>query len=102
MTSVVDVHKRNGKRKYFDVYIGRAVNGTEFNKDSVWCKPKSFLNQERNWREIYEDHVRNNLMDRIEELRGKKLGCWCINTDKIEPVKCHGQILLKLLREKNR
>lgn len=35
----------------------------------------------------------------LDELRGKTLGCWCINTDKETPVKCHGQVLLKLLNE---
>ncbi len=38
----------------------------------------------------------------LEELRGKRLGCWCIEsngeTDKLsEPLQCHGQVLLELL-----
>jgi len=36
----------------------------------------------------------------LDELEGKILGCWCITTNKLEPLKCHGQILMKLLREK--
>ena len=46
---------------------------------------------------LYEDYIRNTpeLYDNIDELEGKELGCWC------ESGKCHGDILIKLLKEKS-
>jgi hypothetical protein len=43
----------------------------------------------------YEEYIRANkdLFDSINELKGKKLGCWCY------PEKCHGDILVKLFKE---
>lgn len=35
------------------------------------------------------------LMNDLEELRGKRLGCWC------SPKPCHGGILIDLLKEKD-
>jgi hypothetical protein len=41
---------------------------------------------------LYEEHVKNSsLVNDLEELRGKELGCWC------KPNRCHGDILVKLL-----
>jgi len=36
----------------------------------------------------------------LDELIGEILACWCVNTRDILPLKCHAQILMKLLREK--
>lgn len=44
---------------------------------------------------LYEQHVRDNLIDDIEELRGKTLGCWC------KPDRCHGDVLVKILNEQS-
>ena len=46
--------------------------------------------------ERYEEYIRNNkeLMDSLPELKDKILGCWC------KPKSCHGDILIKLLKEK--
>jgi len=43
----------------------------------------------------YEEHVRSSsfLMASLDELRGKILGCYCA------PLPCHGDVLVKLLRE---
>ena len=45
--------------------------------------------------ELYEDKVRNTpeLLEAIEELEGKELGCWC------KPGPCHGDILIKIFNE---
>jgi len=45
--------------------------------------------------ELYEEYIRNTLelYDRLEELEGKELGCWC------KPEGCHGDVLIKLLEE---
>lgn len=43
----------------------------------------------------YEKHVRArpDLMASLDELRGKRLGCWC------KPGPCHGDVLVRLLSE---
>lgn len=44
--------------------------------------------------DLYEKYIRSSkLIDEIDELRGKTLGCWC------KPNKCHGDILIKILNE---
>lgn len=44
--------------------------------------------------ELYEKHVRDKLYDDLDELDGKILGCWC------KPERCHGDILVKMLKAK--
>ena len=98
-TKVVDVHRKGGIRPHFDVYIGRRVRNTEFTNDSKWHNP--FLPLEKYEKYILEKIKQDPEFWDLEDLRGRTLGCWCINTDKETPLKCHGQILLKLIREKN-
>jgi len=81
------------------VYIGRNmsfyVKGTT---QSKWSNPFSVKKFGRDkCLKLYEDYLRNNdkLINSLEELRGKELGCWC------SPEKCHGDILLQLLDELN-
>lgn len=94
MSMVVDIHMKNGKRPHFDVYIGRRIQyHKEFTEDSKWRNRSRTL-------QAYETWVRQYLWDDLDELDGKVLGCWCITTDKTTPRVCHGQILMKLLREK--
>ena len=95
MSSVVDVHKKKGKRPHYDVYIGRAVRYTGFIIDSKWSNP-SFFNKDL---EFYERFIRKNFYNDLHELQGKVLGCWCVTTDELEPLVCHGQVLMKLVRE---
>ena len=106
-TSVVDIHKVKGKRPQFDVYIGRRIrHHNEATRDlrewwygdSKWCNPYLSLPE-------YEKLMRKRIKIapdywNLEELRGKILGDWCITTDKLEPLVCHGQVLMKLLMEK--
>lgn len=42
---------------------------------------------------LYKIYVLNNeeLMNSIEELKGKTLGCWC------KPNRCHGDVLIEIL-----
>lgn len=95
MSMVVDLHKKNGERPEFDVYIGRRVRWhEEFTSDSDWANTKSSL-------EYYEEWVRIYMWDRLPELRGKVLGCWCVTTDKHFPLVCHGQILMRLVKERS-
>ena len=45
--------------------------------------------------EKYREHIRQeaDLIERITELRGRVLGCWC------HPEPCHGGVLIELLNE---
>jgi len=99
-TTVVNINIVKGKRPHFDIYIGRITNRAKIKLPiSKWNNPypikkyglkKSF--------ELYEKHIRNNpkLWNSLHELEGRVLGCWCA------PRPCHGDILLKLLKEKNK
>lgn len=108
-TQIVDIHKINGKRLEFDIYIGRAVRYTEFTKNSIWYNPylaKDYdLDNIQDCLRDYEVYIREKITKdpiqyNLKELVGKKLGCWCLNTDSFEePLRCHGQILLKLIKE---
>ena len=95
MSEVVDVHKKKGITPDYDIYIGRKVRWVDWTYDSKWGN--NFYAD----LEAYERHIRFYLWDELDQLEGQRLGCWCINTKKLTPVKCHGQILMKLLREKN-
>jgi hypothetical protein len=98
-TRIINIHKINGKRPEFDVYIGRSVGNTEFTKSSKWHKNRGMS------LEKYEPNIRRKIKKNpkyydLNEIRGQRIGCWCITTDKLEPLVCHGQILMKLLKEK--
>lgn len=75
----------------YDVYIGRPskwmnpfVKGTDGSRSEVIQK--------------FEQYIRSKpeLLAQIEELRGKRLGCYCA------PKACHGDVLVRLLEEKDR
>ena len=87
--SVVNIRMKNGKRPYYDIYIGRKTRNTEFIKDSKWHNPRLTL-------EEYELYIRNAIEEtpeyfNLDELKGKILGCWC------KPKKCHGDVLLHMI-----
>ena len=78
-----------------NIYIGRNmtfyVKGTS---KSIWANPYSVKKYGlENCLDLYEKYIRDNLYDKLPELRDKTLGCWC------KPNKCHRDILLKLLDE---
>ncbi|HUQ90770.1 MAG TPA: DUF4326 domain-containing protein [Bryobacteraceae bacterium] len=84
------------KREKYDVYIGRAVPRSGL-KASVWANP--FV--------IGKDGTRGEciakfraslllnpeLLQKLPELKGKVLGCWCA------PEACHGDVLSELANE---
>lgn len=77
------------------VYIGRNMDFyVKGARKSVWANPFSVKKYGREGclRE-YERYIRGSpeLMARLEELRGKELGCWC------KPEECHGDVLVRLL-----
>ena len=84
MTRVVNIKKYNGDY----VYIGRGSKwgnpyliGKDGTRDEVIIK--------------YEQYIRGKpeLLADLPKLVGETLGCYC------HPKKCHGDILVKLLRE---
>lgn len=103
-TRVVDIHRKNGKTPYFDIYIGRAeprAADKRAHKRSKWAC--DFRKEE--YGELvfvkYKHHVVNTpeLINAIEELRGMVLGCWCVDSDNYDNIVCHGQVLIKILDE---
>lgn len=108
-TKVVNVKKKflqqNGFKDFEDwasdknnIYIGRNMNfyvpGTNASK---WANPFTVKKYGvEQCTEMYKNYILTNkeLMDSLDELRGKTLGCWC------HPDKCHGDILIQLMKEK--
>lgn len=90
MTKLVNIRKEK-----CDVYIGRG---------SKWGNPFTHITNKKTLAEHvvasrkeaidnYRDYLLNNteLLNSLEELRGKTLGCFC------KPKSCHGDIILELL-----
>ena len=91
MTTVVNLRKEP-----YDIYIGRG---------SPWGNPYSHLSYgkakfETRTRDEAIDKYKEwiltqpELLSRLEELRGKRLGCYC------SPLRCHGHVLVELLNER--
>lgn len=85
------------------VYIGRKTPWTIFDEDSPWHNPykvdrkgKKMGGTREEVLEKYRNHIlsRPDLIERLPELVGKRLGCWCA------PLPCHGNVLIELLTER--
>lgn len=85
------------RKEDYDIYIGRP---------SEWGNPYTHIKDKKTSAEfivstrdeavyMYKAWVQSqpHLMSKLKELKGKKLGCWCY------PKKCHGEVLIELLRE---
>ena len=81
------------KRSDYDVYIGRGPD-PKTGLFGIWGNPfrtghdgdrADVIRKHREWL-----IGRADLMERIGELRGKVLGCWCA------PLRCHGDTLAEL------
>jgi len=73
------------RRQSYDVYIGRPGfwgNPFEIGRDGdrKWCVQA--------YREMLLRDQR--LMEKVKELKGKVLGCWCA------PLDCHGDVLAEI------
>jgi len=75
----------------YDIYIGRPSKwgnpyriGVDGTREEVIEKYKVFI---RN---------RPDLLGSLEELRGKRLGCFCA------PLACHGDVLVEILEEREK
>ena len=74
-----------------NVYIGRACHYVSVGA-SEWSNPYTVKKYGREeCIEMYREYVIKEKGDRIKELKGKVLGCWC------KPEKCHGDVLIELL-----
>jgi hypothetical protein len=81
----------NRYKEEFDVYIGRDARIG----DPKWGNPfKNPLEPIHEKLEKYEQYIRDNMWDQLDELKDKRLGCTC------KPKPCHGDILVKLVNEK--
>lgn len=84
------------KREKYDVYIGRAVSRSGL-KASLWANP--FVIGKDGTREECIAKFRASLLlnpellQKLPELKGKVLGCWCA------PEACHGDVLSELANE---
>jgi len=83
MTRVVNIRKEK-----YDIYIGRP---------SKWGNP-FVIGKDGTREEViekYREYILQSpeLLNSLEELRGKTLGCFC------KPFGCHGDVLVELLGE---
>jgi len=77
------------RREPYDVYIGRAVPRLGL-PQSKWANPFR-IGRDGTREECIEKYRayllgRSDLLEDLEELRGKVLGCWC------KPEACHGDV----------
>jgi hypothetical protein len=97
MATVVHLKRQNGEIvQDCDIYIGRTCNmGGWKLSQSKWHNPYTVGNLRKSNPgmddneirrlsiTLYEQHIRGSLlMNDIEELRGKRLGCWCSPLDR--------------------
>ena len=91
------------KKQPYDVYIGRPSKwGNPFShKENTIAKYK--VNTREDAIESYFKWINEGegmyLLNDLEELRNNTLGCWCgsFTIEDNDNLKCHGQILLRLL-----
>lgn len=97
MTTVVNV-----KYHEYDVYIGRSNS----KQKSIWGNPFSHLENStaafkvKTKKEAVDKYkqwilTQPMLLEQLETLRNKRLGCWCV--DKNGKGICHGRVLIELL-----
>lgn len=113
MTTVINIRKKYLKQLgYADlqqwlkdpnhVYIGRDMTHyVPGAKASKWANPFTIKKYGIDkCLEMYHQYLLNNpqLLSSLNELRGKVLGCWCVEPDNY---KCHGLILKKLIDDSN-
>lgn len=88
------------KKEIYDVYIGRPSKwGNPFThiKDGKTLA-KYIVNTREEAVEAYREWIINGegkyLLDYLDDLKDKTLGCWC------KPHACHGDILVELVNKK--
>jgi hypothetical protein len=119
MATVVRLWRCQGVvRQDCDVYIGRACyQGGWRLPASPWANPYTVqaCGSPEEAVARYEAYIRQSpLLAHIEELRGKRLGCWCKCNSVLYsthtpgghrcqcgPHPCHGDVLVRLLEERH-
>ena len=107
MVSVINVRGKNKDELEADpgfVYVGRAVQWTKW-KRSFWGNPftvrqhghEAAVRLFEHW--LYETEAGRLRLDRLHELRGKTLGCWCVDwSGEGEPKRpCHAVVLARIV-----
>jgi hypothetical protein len=96
-----------------NVYIGRGrivfIDGKRYPpQDSIWANPFK-VGKDGTLEEIiekYEIYISQKLENepelrrKLEKLKGKTLGCWCLDNPETKNIICHGQILQHLISNK--
>jgi len=86
------------KKDAFDIYIGRgSIYGNPFTHIKDRETKAEFVVATRSEAiESYREWIKSqpNILQKLETLRGKRLGCFCA------PKTCHGDILVELLNGK--
>lgn len=96
--------------QWCDLYIGRACyRGGWALPQSKWHNPFTVSKEgsiETACAKYYDYIKQSPILNDLEELRGKVLGCWC-EIDYNRPLEerlnnpqCHGEVLMRLLLEK--
>ena len=86
----------NMKDSEYDVYIGRGSKwGNPYTHKKTKTKAEFVVETRAEAISKYREYILNNneLMDSLDELKGKKLGCYC------KPKSCHGDILVELIEK---
>ncbi len=85
------------QREPYDIYIGRPSfwENPYTHQKSKKTLAKHVVRTREEAISRYRDWVLSQpqMLAKLEELRGKRLGCWC------NPKPCHGEVLIQLLRE---
>jgi hypothetical protein len=130
-STVVDVHSQFLRAKGYrnlqewrndpqNLYVGRSgidsINGRTVQREgSIWANPFK-VGRDGNLQQCvaqYDRYIREKIARNevnINELRGKRLGCWCVKDEEVcfdatKPLQqycCHGEVLLKILSENPR
>ena len=86
------------KKESYDIYIGRPSKwGNPYShKEGTSARFKTETRDEAI--QAYRDYILNgegtHLLEDLNELEGKILGCWC------KPKSCHGDILIEIINER--
>lgn len=111
ITLVVDIHKIKGIRPEFDKYVGREVRDRRTGKimfeKSKWYNPYPYKKYGLQAAPMYETYIRQKIEEDpeyydLDELIGFRLGCWCNKQKWYVPGSCHADILVKLIKEKQK
>ena len=77
------------KKEPYDIYVGRPSDwGNPFRISKTMSRDEAV--------DLYENWIRKKpeLIERLPELKGKVLGCWCKSDER-----CHADVLIKLIKE---